>query len=237
MHLRGHSALRIIGQGVMIALLLVSSLRLWWVPFWVPSESMKPNLLEGDYIMVRYGQPLERGDVIVFTDPVSRQAHVKRVIGLASDRIALQAGQVFVNETPLGQLPVGSFSETMGPKGPDQLRPRCSEGLVGDGAICRKDISQEVLPNARRYLVANIGDGLASDDFAAVTVPAGTMFLLGDNRDNSLDSRFTQTVGGLGFVPLENHIGHVRKVVFSAEGASLLAIWAWRAGRFWEKVQ
>jgi signal peptidase I len=237
LHLRPHNGARALGYGVMVVFLIAGILRLWWVPYWIPSESMKPTLLEGDYIAVRHGQAVQRGDVIVFLHPVTGEAMAKRVVALAGDVVALQGGQVLINDQPLVQLPFGDFSETMGPKGPDQLRPRCRTGVVGDGAVCEKSIYQEMLPTGQKYQIANIADGEAGDNFAPATVPEGAMFLLGDNRDNSLDSRFSPAVGGLGFVPVANKLGHVRRVVFSSAGAQLWAFWTWRIDRFWAEVR
>ncbi len=231
LHLRPHNGARMAGYGAMAVLMLIAFLRLWWTPFWIPSESMKPALLEGDYIVVRHGLPVHRGDALVFLHPVTREALAKRVVALAGDRVAMSGGQVFVNGAGLVQLPQGDFIEVMGPKGPDQLRPRCREGVVGDGAVCSKEILTEVQTGGRSYDIANIENG-AADTFAEVVVPAGALFLLGDNRDNSLDSRFATAVGGLGFVPAGNVMGHVRRVMFSAEGAGLWAVWTWRAGRY-----
>lgn len=237
LHLHAHNSARAAGYGLMLGLMLLAIMRLWWVPYWVPSESMKPNLLEGDYIAVRHGQPLQRGDVIAFLHPKTGEATLKRVMALGGDRIGMVAGQVIVNGAPLVQLPLGDFAEVMGPKGPDRLRPRCRNGVVGDGAQCEKTISHEMLPDGQKYQIANIADGLPSDDFAPVTVPEGAMFLLGDNRDNSFDSRFATAVGGLGLVPVENTIGHVRLVAFSAQGPWLWALWTWRADRLFWGVQ
>jgi signal peptidase I len=236
MHLRPHNTARALGYGVMVVFVLTAMFRLWWAPYWIPSESMKPTLLEGDYIAVRHGQDVARGDVIVFLHPETGEAMAKRVLALAGDQVAVQNGQVIINNQPLVQLPFGTFSEIMGPKGPDGLRPRCATGVVGDGAACAKTIAQEMLPTGQKYQIANIGDGQAGDTFAPAQVPSGAMFLLGDNRDNSLDSRYSTAVGGLGFVPVANTMGHVRRVVFSAQGPRLWAFWTWRAPRFWQKV-
>lgn len=240
-HLRAHNGARLAGYLGMLLIALFALWRIGWAPYWIPSESMKPTLMEGDYIVAAQGgvsaDDIHRGQVVVFRHPVTGQDIVKRVVGVAGDSVAVVAGQVIVNGAALLQLPFGTLDEVMGPKGPAQTRPRCGNGAVGDGAMCSKTILHEMLAGGQQYAIANIEDGGFSDNFGSVTVPAGMLFLLGDNRDNSLDSRFAQAAGGLGFVPVANVVGQAKRVLFSSAGASLLAVWTWRMDRLFKAVE
>ena len=108
---------------------------------------------------------------------------------------------------------------------------------MGDGAICTKDIFAETTADGQRYTISNISDGSFGDDFGPFSVPPGSLFVMGDNRDNALDSRFDQGVGGLGVLPLQNVIGRAARVILSAQGMSLLAVWTWRPGRSLAQVR
>ena len=108
--------------------------------------------------------------------------------------------------------------------------------MVGEGADCLKSRQIETLPNGRSHSILNIGDQ-RSDNTGVFTVPAGHYFFMGDNRDNSTDSRFPQAVGGVGFVPFENLIGRANRVVFSSAGRSMLAFWTWRSDRFFKRLE
>ena len=103
------------------------------------------------------------------------------------------------------------------------------------GAECTKSRQIETLPNGRSHSILNIGDQRA-DTTPVFTVPAGHYFFMGDNRDNSTDSRFDQRVGGVGFVPYENLIGRADRVMFSSGGSSMLYFWTWRADRFFKRI-
>lgn len=238
-YLRAHDGLRMTGYAALSLTLIFALTRVWWAPFMVTSESMKPTLLEGDYLTAGLTGPadLARGDVILFHPPGRDAIWVNRVIGLPGDQVQVQGGQVSVNGTRLVQQPLASFTEVMGPKGPSQTRPICANGAVGDGAICTKDIFAEAMDDGRRYMISNIMDGSFGDEFGPVTVPAGKLFLMGDNRDNALDSRFDQGVAGLGLVPMANVIGRAGRVMISAQGISLLAVWTWRPGRILARVR
>lgn len=234
---RTESLLRSLGFVLTCALALLLASRAVWEPFFVPSGSMKPTLLVGDYFAALKGDvPPARGDVIVFRHPVSGQILVKRVIGLPGDTVALTDGVVSVNGTPLAQTPDGTFDEVMGQQGPLGLLPRCANGAVGQGATCRKTRLAETLPSGRRYAILDIERG-AQDNAPMITVPAGNLFLLGDNRDNSADSRIAQAAGGLGLVPMTNVIGRARLVLFSVSGTAFWQLWTLRSDRFLEPVQ
>jgi signal peptidase I len=245
---------------VVYALLIAGLFRtLFFQPFWIPSESMKDTLLVGDFVFVnkmaygysRYSCPFglcpfsgrilasepQRGDVVVFRHPVNGSDFVKRLIGLPGDKIQMKNGVLFINGTEVPQVPDGTFEEVMGPQGPMGNRPRCENGSVGDGAICKRSRFKETLPNGVVHDILNIENDGFADNTDVFNVPAGEYFFMGDNRDNSQDSRFSQAVGGVGFVPVENLIGRADRIIFSSAGKSMLYFWTWRSDRFFKAVE
>ncbi len=227
---------RVAGFVLIMFVLVLGVLRVWWVPFGVVSESMKPALLVGDYAIAKASARAARGDIVLMHRGGVGAQEIKRVIGLAGDTVALRGGQVWLNGAALLQLPQGDFVEVMGVQGPLGARPRCENGLVGTGAICRKSRLREVLPNGRSYFVLNIETGGVGDDMAEVTVPEGALFVLGDNRDASMDSRFGLGLGGLGFVRETSVLGVAKRVVLSSDGRFIIAPWTLRFGRFWSAL-
>ena len=183
-----------------------------------------------------FGSEPERGDIIVFRQPTDGTDFIKRVVGLPGDRIQMKEGVLHINEAAVGLEPAGDFVEEFTRQGPLGIRPRCENGVVGEGADCLKSRQIETLPNGRSHSILNIGDQ-RSDNTGVFTVPAGHYFFMGDNRDNSTDSRFPQAVGGVGFVPFENLIGRANRVVFSSAGRSMLAFWTWRSDRFFKRLE
>ncbi|MEM6310299.1 MAG: signal peptidase I, partial [Pseudomonadota bacterium] len=101
---------------------------------------------------------------------------------------------------------------------------------------CEKERKIETLPNGRSYPVLSISQQ-GSDNTGIFTVPEGHYFFVGDNRDNSLDSRFARGTGGVGFVPYENLIGRADRIVFSSAGRSMLFFWTWRSDRYFKKIE
>lgn len=181
------------------------------------------------------GRAPERGDVIVFRHPVTGRDYIKRLIGLPGDRIQVLQGQIILNGTPVPQQPDGVFTELKTPQGPQGLLPRCENGPIGIGGACEKTRLTETLPNGVSYEVLNIGNQ-GSDNTGIYTVPDGHYFFMGDNRDNSADSRLPQSAGGVGYVPFENLIGRADRIMFSSAGRSMLFFWTWRGDRFFKAV-
>lgn len=242
---------------IVYALLLAGVIRtLFFQPFWIPSGSMKPTLLIGDFLFVnkmaygysRYSCPFaicpisgrilpgepERGDVVVFRHPTNGTDYIKRLIGLPGDTVQMRNGVLFLNGQEVPQLPDGTFAERNEPQGPMASPPRCMN-RPGPDEECLADRFLEELPGAPDHAILNLEDSFG-DDTPVYTVPEGEFFFMGDNRDNSMDSRFPRSAGGVGFVPFENLIGRADRVMFSSAGSSMLAFWTWRPDRFFEGV-
>ena len=229
-------------------------------PFSIPSESMLPQLLVGDYLLVekwpygwsRYSFPLAwppfagrilgrspaRGDIVVFRNPAdARVDYIKRVIGLPGDRVAMRRGTLILNGKAVPQLRVADLLVPVTPNSPCNPAPGLSvtlERAEDRGFACRYPRYRETLPGGRSYHVLDLGAVPQADEMAPLRVPAGHYFLLGDNRDRSADSRFAaEGQGGVGLVPAANLVGRAWLVVFSTDGH---AAWAkpwtwWRAAR------
>jgi signal peptidase I len=183
-----------------------------------------------------FGSDPERGDVVVFRHPVSGRDFIKRLVGLPGDRIEMKDGVLWINDTPVKLEDGGEFVEEMRYQGPQGLLPRCANGAIGHGADCVKTRQYETLPNGVRYAILNIGDG-AADNTRVFTVPEDRFFFMGDNRDNSVDSRVAQSASGVGFVPRDDIVGRADRVMFSSAGRSMLAFWTWRSDRFYKAIE
>jgi signal peptidase I len=244
---------------IVYALLIAGVIRtLFFQPFWIPSGSMKSTLLVGDFLFVnkmaygysRHSCPFsmcpftgrilpsepEAGDIVVFKHPVSQVDYIKRLIGLPGDRVQMKVGQLYINDAAVPLEPVGVFAELKEKQGPMARTPRCSNSPVALHETCEKGLFKETLPNGVEHAVLNISADYA-DETGVYTVPEGHYFFMGDNRDNSQDSRYPQSVGGVGYVPFENLVGRADRVIFSSAGKSMLAFWTWRSNRFFKGLE
>jgi signal peptidase I len=228
----------------------------FYQPFNIPSGSMKDTLLIGDYLFVsklsygysKYSFPFspdlfsgrifsgepKRGDVVVFKKPPQNQIdYIKRVIGLPGDEIQMRKGVLYINGAAVPKTYVGDFENI-----------ECEDTQ----RFCRNvryKRYEEVLPEGVKYHVLDLTTDGQLDSTSVFKVPAGHYFTMGDNRDNSTDSR-VQSDGGVGFVPLENFVGRAEIIFFSAavdEPGALrwFAPWTWpfdiRWSRFFNLVR
>jgi len=214
-------------QTLLYAFLIAIAVRVVaFEPFNIPSGSMKPTLLVGDYLFVskytygysRYSflfgfppfsgriweSPVERGDVAVFRKPPENKVdYIKRIVGLPGDRIQVISGILHINGEAVGRERVEDFLEEYGDKTSQFI---------------------ETLPNGRKHRILETrGDNGPADNTEEFVVPEGHYFAMGDNRDNSADSR-----ADVGFVPAENLVGRAEILFFSTDGsARIWEVWKW----------
>ena len=207
-------------------------------PFYVPSASMEPTLLIGDALLASkypygystasmpihvsfpetsrvFGELPKRGDVVVFRWPGDRsQVWVKRVIGLPGDRIQMRDGQVWINGQP-APLKADGIGE--------------AEDDNGSGEPAHRFV--ETLPGGVSHTIFKIHDNGRLDNTPEVTVPPGHLFVMGDNRDNSADSRVPVSQGGVGLLSTDNLVGRVDAIVGSWDmGIRNQPVWTWLSG-------
>ncbi len=192
------------------------------------------GMFDGDNTRL-FGSDPERGDVVVFRHPRTGSDYIKRLVGLPGDRIQMKEGLLYINGTPVKIEEAGLFEETKERQGPQGFTPRCSNDPVGLGGRCVKERLIETLPGGVSHEILNVTRTYA-DATNVFTVPEGHFFFMGDNRDNSTDSRVPQAAGGVGFVPLENLIGRADRIMFSSAGRSMFAFWTWRGDRFFKAI-
>lgn len=211
---------------LILALICAGIIRsLWFEPFHIPSGSMKPGLLEGDYIIVtkysygysRYSFPfgfdifddrvwfeeseVKRGDAAVFRLPSNPSInYIKRIVGLPGDEIQVRSGVLYVNNQEVKKVKNGFYSEQF-----------------GNGDVVKVDKYQETIEE-KTFDVIDIMANSRVDNTGIYKVPAGHYFAMGDNRDNSEDSRYLDAVG---YVPQQNLIGKARFIFFSVKGSFL----------------
>ena len=183
-----------------------------------------------------FGSDPQVGDVVVFRHPVTGQDFVKRLIGTPGDRIQMKNGLLYINDVAVKVEDADPFIEVYEDQGSQKKKPVCS-GAVGEGAACIKERQFETLPNGVRHSILNVEEDRELDNTGVFTVPADQFFFMGDNRDNSTDSRKLQRLGGVGFVPREDIVGRADRIMFSSAGRSMLAFWTWRSDRFFKAVE
>ncbi len=232
-------------------------------PYVIESPAMKDTLRIGDVVLVNraaYGyarascpfdlcpfrgrilySPPRRGDVALFARGPgggTRGAMVLRIIGLPGDLVQIRGGRMWLNGAVVPMRRADSFTETFAPQGARDLWPRCSNAPVGEGGACRKLRWRETLPGARGpHDVLTLGAaGMAGADTPAYRVPKGDYFVLGDNRDNSADSRVAPAAEGAGLVARSALLGQVMGVLFSVGTGPVYAFWNWRPGRILASV-
>ena len=244
---------------VIYALLIAGIFRsFFFQPFWIPSGSMKDTLLVGDFLFVnkmiygysKYSCPFNicpipdrllsrapsRGDVVVFRHPTNDQDYIKRLIGLPGDTVQIKNGVIYLNGIKQVQKRDGYFDEIYTRQGSMGGFPACYNKVSEIGETCKKEKFLETLDGLSNYTVLNIRKGLSGDDTPKFSVPLGHFFFMGDNRDNSVDSRFLQERGGVGFVPFANLLGRADLILFSSSGKRMFYFWTWRKERFFKSV-
>lgn len=215
-------------------------------PFYIPSDSMMPLLHSGDRLIVSkypYGWSYSSisfhlaprmegrlfpklpalGDVVVLEHPELRVDYIKRVVGLPGDRLAMKMGVLSINGVPVKRevqpmltIPVDANVPSVG----SSLTRFITHSAAGD-AVLELPIVRETLPNGASFDTIDMGPNYPNDDFDEITIPANHLFVMGDNRDGSADSRVATSAKGLGGpIPFESIAGRAEFITFSADGSA-----------------
>lgn len=242
---------------LMIITLFIATLirAFFFANFVIPSQSMMPRLLTGDMFVASkwdygwsrysfssrfnifegrvFGSTPEIGDVVIFAgvkDP--RMTYIKRVMGHPGDTVEMRNGIFILNNVPMAQdrrsdlvIPITPNLKCLAIPGLIDLRTLTADARPG----CKFYQARETLPSGRRHLILDFAIA-KSDNFGPVRVPAGHLFMLGDNRDDSLDSRFSALEGGVGMVPIDRLLGRARYVFLSSDGTgAFFKPWTWQS--------
>ncbi|MDP5103508.1 MAG: signal peptidase I [Erythrobacter sp.] len=243
---------------VKLLLAVLAFRTLAFAPFSIPSESMLPRLMNGDYLLAAkwpygisryslpfdlplpegrlFARPPERGDIVIFKHPIDGRDYIKRVIGLPGDSVAVFSGWAVINGGPVRSKRVPDAQIVQSPN------TGCEWGglleRLDDGRdACRYARFRETLPDGTNYDVLDFGQ-TQGDTFEPQIVPEGMIFVMGDNRDNSRDSRFPAVAGdGVGFVPQDLLVGRASIIVWSTDGsADWIKPWTWFSAARWDRI-
>jgi signal peptidase I len=231
---------------------------LLFTSFSIPSESMMPRLLVGDFLFASkwsygysgaslpidwdsgkgriFGRLPDRGDVVIFKHPLDRTDYVKRVIGLPGDTVQMIGGVLHLNGVPVRKERIADFVLPIRPDG-HCWQARYSRREADGSFACHYPRFRETLPSGVRYQVLDLGTSDV-DTTEPLIVPEGMVFMMGDNRDNSQDSRRPAVRGGwVGLVPVENLVGRASFMFFSTDGtAEWIQPWTWFTAARWDRI-
>jgi signal peptidase I len=228
-------------------------------PFTIASGSMLPRMMIGDFLFVAqrpfgfsglsrpfsegggglFDSRPERGDIVFFRHPLTGEDYVKRLIGLPGDTVEMRGGRLVLNGEEVPKVRIADYLMPVSPNSPcryaspEAAHPRV---VTAAGTFCRYSRFRETLPGGKAYEVVDQWRSEV-DDTAVYKVPEGHYFMMGDNRDDSTDSRFEEEPDGVGLVPDEVLVGRAALVFFSTDGsAELLKPWTWASAARWERI-